>query len=493
MAVTDWKYPQTVNIEDLGEIYFTWTNSNNVKIDDAANASVVFPATNDPQTFYTDYLLTTNYDFGLSTRAIIRGIEVSLERQATGLNSVKDNLIKLIKTGTISGDSKASDTTWISDLTVATYGGAADLWGCTLLNTDLITTFGIALQLKCIIGFNSETTGFVDYVKTRVYYGDVTGDWEYTTYNSVRLITVDASELIPSTDETIVSYEWDWGDTSNNSTGALNSHFYDADGSYTVTLTVELSGGGTIDISREITFMAITSISPFFVTEGDEVTIIGTDFGATGGTATLGGVALTSTTWAATKIIGKVGTSATLGDATLVVTTSTTVSTTAADIAYIYGADNYSTTELKLGTMSRMYMDGLHVGYLQDTVEIMPSTDVKDYIPNDQNTIVKTFIIKNNLSVKFTLSQINPVTMAAVVGGTYTLATKTIVLGNATTVPEVSLAWEDASGVFYYIPRCQLIEPSNITLNATDNQSLPVTYRALPNTAGTVAQITFPA
>ena len=61
-----------------------------------------------------------------------------------------------------------------------------------------------------------------------------------------------------------MSYDWNWGDDSDNSSGVTPTHTYAAEGSYTVTLTVTDNGGRTDQISETVD-VATRSISDYFV------------------------------------------------------------------------------------------------------------------------------------------------------------------------------------------------------------------------------------
>ena len=60
-----------------------------------------------------------------------------------------------------------------------------------------------------------------------------------------QVITFNGNQSTPKTGETITAYVWNFGDNTSNGTGVTVQHTYAAPGTYTVTLTVTGSGGGT--------------------------------------------------------------------------------------------------------------------------------------------------------------------------------------------------------------------------------------------------------
>jgi hypothetical protein len=119
---------------------------------------------------HTCYLWCTNPGFaGIPAGAIINGIQVDIERKkSAGLGNVKDNVLRLIKAGALVGDDKAVATNYPGSDTVASYGGAADLWGTTWTRADVQgATFGVALSCKAEAG--SGTAAIDDILITITY------------------------------------------------------------------------------------------------------------------------------------------------------------------------------------------------------------------------------------------------------------------------------------------------------------------------------------
>ncbi len=147
----------------------SWGTPNNAKVSDNSYAIAVASSTSD-----SNYLKATNFGFAIPSGATINGVSVSIERYfSTTPNSAKDKVVKLVKGGTVSGDNKAdTGTNWPSTDTAKTYGGAADLWGLTLTDTDTnASTFGVVLQIaKTISDGKTASNAYVDFISITITY-----------------------------------------------------------------------------------------------------------------------------------------------------------------------------------------------------------------------------------------------------------------------------------------------------------------------------------
>ncbi len=148
-----------------------WSSAKNAGASDNNYASVLVVdfASN------TRLLKATNFNFAIPTGATIDGISVSIERKASKNSATEyviDYSLKLVKTDVVSGDSLADTTTkWPTSDTVATYGGAANLWGNSLTAEDVNdSTFGVALQARLTPALESEITAYVDHITITVTY-----------------------------------------------------------------------------------------------------------------------------------------------------------------------------------------------------------------------------------------------------------------------------------------------------------------------------------
>jgi hypothetical protein len=99
----------------------------------------------------THYLWGDTWGFAIPADATIDGIKVVIYRNKTGIATVSDLVVRLVKAGVVAGSNYASATAWNASPTedAAEYGGAADMWGTTWTPAQVnASTFGIALQVQ---------------------------------------------------------------------------------------------------------------------------------------------------------------------------------------------------------------------------------------------------------------------------------------------------------------------------------------------------------
>lgn len=126
---------------------------------------------------------TVHYSgFGASvpSGATIDGIELRIDRwnnRITGSPNFSDNVVRIQKTDTDgSANNKASGSSWPLSEGTATYGGASDLWGLTLTDSDVnASTFGMHLCVYYTAFGGTRAYAQVDYVSIKVYYTEASG------------------------------------------------------------------------------------------------------------------------------------------------------------------------------------------------------------------------------------------------------------------------------------------------------------------------------
>jgi hypothetical protein len=150
----------------------TWLNPGNITTAGSPYATTSIPL---PIGTQTHYLYGTNYGFSIPAGATIDGISVTISRTGqlvAGTAGVNDNVVSLVKGGSVTGSNYASTTlVWPSSLGTRTYGGSSDLWGTTWSPAEInATDFGVALSAKLSPTSLSAKIATVDYMQITVYY-----------------------------------------------------------------------------------------------------------------------------------------------------------------------------------------------------------------------------------------------------------------------------------------------------------------------------------
>ncbi|XOB40392.1 MAG: IPT/TIG domain-containing protein [Candidatus Nealsonbacteria bacterium] len=149
----------------------SWTGYTNVYASDDSRATASLD-----KAIISYYIKATGFGFSIPTGATINGIEVEIERsEAETDGNIKDNSVKIVKGGTISGDEKADTVTaWPTNDAdaYATYGGSTDLWGVSWTAEDINSAdFGVAIAAKNTVpGKPTIETAQVDHIRITVTY-----------------------------------------------------------------------------------------------------------------------------------------------------------------------------------------------------------------------------------------------------------------------------------------------------------------------------------
>jgi len=154
-AATAARYPSTASSVSHANSVFAFTNPQRACASDnnysSAAASLFVPSGT------TEYLITSGHGFALPLTATITGIEVRVERRATGNTSilgvpvsyVTDHTVRLVRNGVLVGDNKATSSHWSSSEITITYGGVNDDWGLTWYPADINAgNFGVAFSAE---------------------------------------------------------------------------------------------------------------------------------------------------------------------------------------------------------------------------------------------------------------------------------------------------------------------------------------------------------
>ena len=152
------------NVTGIGTV--AWSTPGNIISDNNIYATVAVSGGN-----ISNYLQATNFGFNIPATATINGIQVTISRfennQGSGTD-VRDNVVRLIKNGTVTGTNNAiTGTDWPTSETTQGYGGAANLWGTTWNAADInAVNFGVALAVNS----SNSRTASVDYIQITVTY-----------------------------------------------------------------------------------------------------------------------------------------------------------------------------------------------------------------------------------------------------------------------------------------------------------------------------------
>lgn len=154
-----------VDLPGVGSV--TWQNPGNISQPGSPYASAILTGR-----VSTHYLNGTGYGFVIPTDATIRGIELQINRQVIEHNAgLQDNIVRLVRDGTIVGDNKAITTTWSTAFTLVTYGGPTDLWGTTWTPADINDSdFGAVLSVNRTNNGTNDRTALVDNLQITVFY-----------------------------------------------------------------------------------------------------------------------------------------------------------------------------------------------------------------------------------------------------------------------------------------------------------------------------------
>lgn len=170
MATTSWFSPGTISSSARTGGAVNWSNPSNAAASDNSYASAAL------STNGSHWLWCTN--FGLSSSDVpsgstVIGIEARWEAKQSfegiGVEGSVNTLIRLIKSSALTGTQKTQSGHLTDADAVYTYGGAADMWGATFSDAEIIaSTTGVAFAFEDLD--LSTTTVTCDHVQFRVHY-----------------------------------------------------------------------------------------------------------------------------------------------------------------------------------------------------------------------------------------------------------------------------------------------------------------------------------
>lgn len=151
----------------------TWATPGAVTADDGGAASASGLNSTTPSR-NSQRLEATSFGFSVPTGATIDGIVVEIERHRTAADAVRDRVVRLLKAGAVTGDDKATATSWATSPTIDSYGASSDLWGTTWTPAEVNASgFGLGLQAGNDLAGNA--TAQVDFIRITVHYTEAAG------------------------------------------------------------------------------------------------------------------------------------------------------------------------------------------------------------------------------------------------------------------------------------------------------------------------------
>ena len=120
----------------------------------------------------SNYLQGSDYGFAIPTGATINGIKVVINRLSSNTTApfIQDSRVSLVKAGVIQTTNYASTgTNWTNSLSIATYGGASNLWG-TIWTAEEINASAFGVVLSVVNSNPNSRTATVDYMQISVTY-----------------------------------------------------------------------------------------------------------------------------------------------------------------------------------------------------------------------------------------------------------------------------------------------------------------------------------
>lgn len=234
----------------------------------------------------------------------------------------------------------------------------------------------------------------------------------------------------------------------------------------------------------------ITEFSARVVQRGGTITVTGTGFGSSQGTGTIliGGIAPTSITWGATSIAGTIANTTPFGAADVVITPDGAAAVTAdRALVVIDPTSNNSTSEIMItDTTQAVYVDGIHVGYVQGGKRFRPAMDTIDIMADNSLQPIDTRVLRRSGELSLTFAQINGDNLALALDADYDDPQNEVTNKTGTSVATHDVVLVYSSGIKEMFPKCQVLTPSELAYTPGQQAALSVVFRCLPNDDGIV-------
>lgn len=119
----------------------------------------------------TSQLKASVFDFSLPAAAVVKGVEVKIERSAASSSSaLKDQEVKLLIKGSAQSANLAKATAWSTGDQLTQYGSATELWGATSISAAyaMDSQFGVLLTVSA----SAADTPRVDAISMTLHFED---------------------------------------------------------------------------------------------------------------------------------------------------------------------------------------------------------------------------------------------------------------------------------------------------------------------------------
>ena len=163
----------TSGTDNAGTGTVAWTTPGNITASDG-NYATATPSSGNP----THYLQGTGLGFSVPSNATITGVmlEINDFTSGKGVPIITDNVVSLVKNGTVSGNNEASGSIWNTGPATAVYGSSSDMWGLTLTPADVnASNFGAVISTQNSSGVSRTVS--VDFMRITVYYTIPSETW----------------------------------------------------------------------------------------------------------------------------------------------------------------------------------------------------------------------------------------------------------------------------------------------------------------------------
>lgn len=146
-----------------------WTSLGNVLLNDGNDTT----ANAISKTDYTDYLVVTDFEFGLGANDTIDGIEIRISRKSGTQSYLEDSEVYLVSstTPTLEGSNQSTSATWRTYDFTEEFGSSDALLGWTDIDASDVNSdnFGVAFR-----AYNSDPENtvyaYVDYIEMKIHY-----------------------------------------------------------------------------------------------------------------------------------------------------------------------------------------------------------------------------------------------------------------------------------------------------------------------------------